>query len=171
MVRFDAPSPDGTSIAYAGCLKGTECPGESEVKILDLKTLRSRTVPGSTDYWSPRWSPDGKHLVALGRDGDHHALWLYSFAKGSWMKLASANHIFGWQEWSRDSKYVYSVGGNDDIIRINISNGRSELVLQMKDIPRTGWWGSWFGITPDEKILLLRSTGSEDLYAFDLQNR
>jgi len=29
----------------------------------------------------------------------------------------------------------------------------------------------WYGLTPDEKILILRNVGSEDLYAFDLDNR
>jgi len=162
-------SPDGASIAYAGCPKGTdECQGESVVRILDIKTMGSRTIPGSTDFWSPRWSPDGKHLVALG--ADRHSLWLYSFAKSSWMKLPSATQVFDWPEWSRDSRYVYSIGKNEDIIRINISNRRPELVLRMKDIPRTGWWGDWFGITPDDRILLLRSKGGEDLYAFDLKD-
>jgi DNA-binding winged helix-turn-helix (wHTH) protein/Tol biopolymer transport system component len=164
-------SPDGASIAYAGCLKGTdECPGESVVRILDLKTMRSRTIPGSTDFFSPRWSPDGKHLVVLG--GDAHVLWLYRFASNDWIKLASdQNHYYGWPEWSPDSRYVYVSGGNEDIIRINIANRRTELALRIKDIPRTGWWGNWFGITGDGKILLLRSTGSEDLYAFDLKDR
>ena len=164
-------SPEGTSIAYAGCLKGTdECPGESVVTILDLKTMRSRTIPGSTDFWSPRWSPDGKHLVVMGADA--HVLWLYSFATQGWIELAAdKTHFYGWPEWSPDSRYVYTSGDNEDIIRINIANRRTELALRIKDIPRTGWWGNWFGITNDGKILLLRSTGSEDLYAFDLENR
>jgi Tol biopolymer transport system component len=162
-------SSDGTSIAYAGCAKGTdECSGEAGVKILDVKSRISRIIPDSTDFWSPRWSPDGKHLVAM--SADSHTLWLYTFLGGDWIKLVSdKDHFYGWPEWSPDSRYVYASGGNEDIIRIDISNARSQLVLRMKDIPRTGWWGNWFGITPDEKILLLRSTGSEDLYAFDLQ--
>jgi DNA-binding winged helix-turn-helix (wHTH) protein/Tol biopolymer transport system component len=166
-------SPDGSAIACGGCMKAA-CPEPSAVKVFDLNTQKSRTIPGSEDFYSPRWSPDGKHLVALA--GDIRSLWLYTFADNSWVKLASGNPLIGWPEWSQDSRYVYvdsggEDGSNEDILRIDISNQHAELVLSVKDIPRTGRWANWFALTPDNKILLLRNTGSEDLYALDLQGR
>ena len=160
-------SPDGTSFAYAtGCLrKAAECPEPTGISIFDLKTMRSRPISGSEGLWSPRWSPDGEQLVAL--SDDHNSLWRYRFDNNRWVRLASGNS-FDFAAWSRDSRYVYFGGTNEDISRINVSNRQSELILSVQGIARTGWW-SWFALTPDEKILLLRNIGSEDLYAFDLQ--
>ena len=145
------------------------CPEIFGVQIFDLKSQNSRVLPGSEDLWSPRWSPDGKHLVALA--GNARTLWLHTFSNNSWVKLASAETL-GFPEWSRDSRYIYYVdGSNDDILQIDISNRHSEAALSTKEIPRTGRYSSWFTLTPDNKILLLRNTGSEDLYALDLQGR
>jgi len=164
-------SPDGSAIACGGCMTGIReglCPEMSGVSIFDLRSQNQQVVPGSEDLWSPRWSPDGKHLAALA--GDARTLWLYTFSNKKWAKLAFAK-ILGWPEWSRDSRYVYFVdGGVADILRVDISNGRTEAALSIKEVPQTGRYSNWFALTPENKILLFRNTGSEDLYALDLQN-
>jgi DNA-binding winged helix-turn-helix (wHTH) protein/Tol biopolymer transport system component len=162
-------SPDGSSLACGGCMTGIRqglCPEMSGVNILDLNSQNSRVLPGSEDLWSPRWSPDGKHLVALAGDG--RTLWLYTFGNKSWVRLASAK-ILGFPEWSRDSRYIYYVDASNDILKIDISNRYAEAALSIKDIPRTGRYADWFTVTPGDKILLLRNTGSEDVYALDLK--
>src|SRR4030095_14769493 len=61
-------SPDGRSIAF-GRLPGLETlgkySGSSNIEILNLKTGQRSKVQGSEGLFSPRWSPDGRYLVAL----------------------------------------------------------------------------------------------------------
>ncbi len=55
------------------------------IQILNLKTREVTTVPDSRNYFSPRWSPDGRWLLAL--DQDTFALELYSFTTHTWEEL------------------------------------------------------------------------------------
>jgi len=162
-------SPDGSSIAYAYRTTSPTLAG-SEVRILDLKTQRSATVPGSKDMWSPRWSPDGKHLVAL-IGWPVTKQMLYSFASNSWEVLATGDGL-GWESWSRDSRFVYAQDG-ESWVCISISNHKKERIISLRNFRGTAyfldrWNGGWFGLTPDGSLLTTRDTGSEELYSFDL---
>src|SRR4029077_10973195 len=55
-------SADGARLAFSS---GLPAPGQkSDIRILDLKTRQVTTIPGSDGKYSPRWSPDGRYLVA-----------------------------------------------------------------------------------------------------------
>ena len=162
-------SPDGNSIAYAYRTKLSHLEG-SEVRILDLKTQKSTTVPGSQNMWSPRWSPDGRYLVAL-LSWPPKKLMLYSFASNAWEELASG--YAGWQCWSRDSKFVYAQT-DDWVVRIAVSDHKTQQIASLLGFPATAyfedkWNNGWFGLTPDSRPLTTRDTGIEELYAFDLE--
>lgn len=154
-------SPDGRSIAYAyGSFAG-------EVRILDLQTQKSASVPGSQGFWSPRWSPDGKYLAALG--GGLGRLGLFSFATQKWEALASGS--FGWPAWSHDSKFVYAANGEDCfLVRLNVADHSMERVTSLKGSTAYFYWGTlWYGLTPDDRPITTRDTGVEEIYAFDLE--
>ncbi len=57
-------SPDGSKIVFAG---NSNDPA-SAIRILDLKTGKVSTLPGSQGFFSPRWSPDGRYIPAFSRD-------------------------------------------------------------------------------------------------------
>lgn len=160
-------SPDGTAIAYH--TGGGDLP-QTEVMIINLQTRKSTKILGSEGYREPRWSPDGKYLVArLGLFPSK--LGLYSFATQQWQALETPD--FAWQDWSRDSKFVYGVDG-DSLVRLSISNHKRELIAPIPAFPTTAyfldrWGGGWFGITPDGRPLTTRDTGIEEIYAFDLE--
>ena len=159
--------PDGKRIAYGGCAYGS-CGERSEVRVFDVETRRSTAIVGSQGMFAPRVSLDGKYMVA--QSDDQRSLWLFAFGEQRWVKLVEGPHSFGYALWSGESKYIYANREDENIVRIRISDHRVENVLQLKDIPLTGWWdGGWFGLTPDEKIIMLRNTSSEDVYAFDLE--
>ncbi len=105
-------SPDGTHMivaAYADySLNSTACP--MVIYTVDLSTHEKSTIPGSEGLWSPRWSPDGKRIVALTKIGD--ALMLYDAVSGQWSELARPlpGSALGAPHWSRDSKLVYYAG-------------------------------------------------------------
>ena len=37
----------------------------------------------------------------------------------------------------------------------------------MKDVPRAGNLGTWIGLAPDDSPLMLRDTGTAEVYALD----
>jgi Tol biopolymer transport system component/DNA-binding winged helix-turn-helix (wHTH) protein len=160
-------SPDGRSIAY-----GTFASSAFEVRVLDLQSQKSTTVPGSQGVWSPRWSPDGKYLAAIG--GQWRKLMLFSFASHAWVELDSTRDWgFGWPCWSRDSKFVYVQDG-DSLVRIAIADHKKEQIVSLAGFRATSYYFDrigycWFGLTPDGRPLTTRDTGIQEIYAFDLE--
>jgi len=169
-------SPDGNSIAY-NYNPPSKTQAEAEVRILNLQTRRSTTVSGSQGMWSPRWSPDGKYLVALLR-WPSTKLMLFSFASNTWEELASAS-IFGWLNWSRDSKFVYALNGfwgaNDvSLVRIAVSDHKEQQIASLRGFRATAyyfdrWNFGWIGLDADDRPITTRNTGIEEIYAFDLE--
>jgi hypothetical protein len=57
-------------------------------------------------------------------------------------------------------------------MRVSIDSRKVEEVLDMKTIRNTGWGGGlWVGLTPDDAPLLLRDTGTQEIYALDWNAR
>jgi len=54
-------TPDNKSIVF-GPWKGGESRG---IKVLDLNTHQVSPLPGATEMWSPRTSPNGRYIAAL----------------------------------------------------------------------------------------------------------
>ena len=169
--EFQDPSwsPDGNSIVYD--YMATE-PG-SEVRILDRKTQKSTTVPGSHGMWCPRWSPDGKYLLAV-VGWPSSKLALFNFASNTWQEVISKG-FYEWPAWSRDSKFIYAHDKNSDsLVRIDISNRKKEVITSFQGFRRTTyyldrWNLGWYGLTPDDRPLTTRDTGIQELYALDLE--
>ena len=164
--------PDGKSIAYGGCPKIGGCKEVSEVRIFNMETRQSTTVPGSQGFFAPRVSPDGKYIAA--QTDDLRTLWLFAFSDKRWVELLEGKDTAGWAAWSADSKYIYVNRDNQAIVRIRVSDRSTENVLSLKDIRLGGGalaFVGWFGVAPDDRILLLRDTSIEDIYALDLEYR
>jgi DNA-binding winged helix-turn-helix (wHTH) protein/Tol biopolymer transport system component len=156
-------SPDGKSIAYDSLT-------HHELRILDTKTMKSTKVPGSEELESPRWSSDGKQLAAL--SSDWNRIMLFTFATQTWQELASGTG-FGWESWSRDSKFVYSMAG-DSLIRIEVSSHNRENVVSLAGFRSTAngqdmFDHGWYGLSPDDRPITTRDTGVKAIYAFDLE--
>ena len=97
-------SPDGSSIAFVTGPGGTPA-AVWAINIIDLKTHQISTVPGSQGFYSPRWSPDGRYLLAM--PSTALSLRLYDFKLHKWSVLASVGA--GYPCWSGNSEYVYWV--------------------------------------------------------------
>jgi eukaryotic-like serine/threonine-protein kinase len=147
-------SPDGGSILFSGS-PGTNPAG---VNILDMKTHQIRTLPGSQEMFSPRWSPDGRYIVAM--PFGSNALTLFDFKAQKWSVLVKGG--FGYPCWSRDSRYVY-VHTADGIERIAIPGGRVERVASLKGTHLTGHLGPWLGLTADDAPMILKDAGSQEI--------
>lgn len=167
-------SPDGKSLLLGGD-SGYEEPGAStlHLEILNLRTHTVWNVPGSDQLWSPRWSPDGRHIAALSRDADH--LMLFDFDSQKWTELARMS--VGYREWSHSGDYIYffgvpPVGRDGAILRVRISDRYLEELISLKDFRQPPGDittdGTWVGLAPDDSPLLLRDTGTQDIYALDV---
>jgi hypothetical protein len=131
--------------------------------------MKNEKIPGSAGLWSPRWSPDGKYIVALTHEW---TLMLYSFAAKSWQPLAEEGRL-GWEAWSHDSKHVYAYDASRGVIvRIEIATSKLETAASLEGVPWTNFGmrtGGWFDLTPDDRIMILRDRGTEEIYKLKLE--
>jgi len=169
-------SPDGKSLAYGGSSAlGGEAPF-TEIRVLDLETKESKSIPGSKGLYSPRWSPDGRFLAALSNDSKKFLV--YSFQLKRWKVLPNLPSPMGgrvdWPTWSHDSKYLYAMTDGPSVYRLRIPDGGAELVFSTTSSEIAGpvfRWDGWFGLTPDDRIMVLRDRGFDELYSLDLDYR
>ena len=153
-------SPDGTRIAFGGAVFDPN----ATIRVLDVKTHQISVVPDSTGLFSPRWSPDGRHLVAMPFDSKN--LMLFDFATQKWEEIAKISPAF--PNWSKSGDYVYiQTLDPPSIVRIRIRDLKVERVADLKSFHYTGQFFSWLGLAPDDSPLMLRDTGTQEIYALD----
>ena len=160
--KLDADwSADGTKIVFGN---GPANP-DSSVRLLDLNTHQLSTMPDSKGLYSPRWSPDGRYIAAM--NFDSRILMLFDFQNQKWQELARVT--MGFPNWSRNSDYVYFLHEEDhpSVMRVHISDHKVETVADLKHFRQAGYWSVWLGMAPDDSPLLLRDTGTQEVYALD----
>jgi Tol biopolymer transport system component len=153
-------SPDGSKIVFGG-----SPPDITAIGVLDMKTHQVFTLPGSEGLYSPRWSPDGRYIAALPADNSSAAL--YDFETQHWSELAKGSA--GYPNWSKDGQYVYFLRYQNDpaVLRVGISDRKVEQVVDLKNFRAGGFFGFSLDLGPDDSPLLLRNTGTQEIYALD----
>ncbi|HEY3971389.1 MAG TPA: protein kinase [Candidatus Sulfotelmatobacter sp.] len=154
-------APDGSKIIFSNESNDPL----SAIHILDVATHQVADLPDSQGFYSPRWSPDGRYVSAFSADSKR--LLAFDFKTRKWSELA--NGSLSWLNWSHDGHYVYVLDhqGNDTVVRIRMSDGKTELVADLKSLATTGRYGGSLALTPDDSPLLLRDTGTQDVYSVD----
>lgn len=157
-------SPDGTKIIFAG---ESNSPS-SGIHILDLASGKLSDLPGSQGLYSPRWSPDGRHIAAFSEDSKR--LLCFDSQTERWSELATGS--LGWLNWSHDGQYVYFLDyrGRSAVVRIRIADHHMEQVADITDFASTGRYGTALALTPDDQPLLLHGAGTQDVYSVDWQS-
>ena len=161
-------SPDGGRIVFAEGPTPAHAIGlaaESAIRVLDLGNHQVSTLPGSLGFFSPRWSPDGRYILAM--PVNSLSLVLFDFRTEKWSELMKGAAAF--PNWSRDGQYVYFFGSlrSPAVLRLRISDRKVEHIADLKNFSMTGYYTIWLGLAPDDSPLLLRDTGSQDIYALD----
>ena len=157
-------SPDGGSIAFG---VGWGRPEQAAIHVLNRKTGQISKIPGSEAMFSPRWSPDGRHLVAM--PTSQESLMLFDFSTQKWSVLASVSRA-GYPCWSRDSQYVYFLLGRAEkpgVMRVKATDRKIDQVASLVGFQQTGHYGFWLGLAPDDSPLLLKDTGTQEIVALD----
>jgi Tol biopolymer transport system component len=163
-------SPDGTRLVFGRIpwLEGGTA-GVATIQVLDLKTKRVSTLPGSEGLMSPRWSSDGRYIAAM-TYGFNWIQVLFDFTTQKWAELTKVAGVYN--RWSRDGKYVYFHGALEGgaIFRVRVSDRRLERVVTLGDMRRAhGVFGDWNGLAPDDSVLITRDVGIQEIYALDVE--
>jgi eukaryotic-like serine/threonine-protein kinase len=158
-------SADGTKIAFGS---GATNP-DSVIQIFDLNTNQVSTLPGSKGFFSPRWSPDGRYVATLSFDS--RGLMLFDVARQKWEEIAKIT--LGFPNWSKNGDYVYFLHEENDpaVMRVRISDHKVERVADLKNFRQTGFFSIWLGMAPDDSPLLLRDTGTQEIYSLDWETQ
>jgi Tol biopolymer transport system component len=162
-------SPDGNSMVFstAPVVFDPATSTKSTIQIMDLKSRQVSTLPGSEGLFSPRWSPDGRYIVAEQAGSD--TLWVFDLSSRQWRKLSEIRSAY--PNWSPDSRYIYfrSAARPPWLYRVRVADASLERIVSLQGIRRTGIFGwTWVGLTPGGSPLVLRDTGSKEIYAFDV---
>jgi Tol biopolymer transport system component/DNA-binding winged helix-turn-helix (wHTH) protein len=163
-------APDGATIAYGQ----TRVEGGRQtvsIQLLDLASRRSTTLAGSDGICCPRWSPDGRYLLASHADYDD--LLLYEFAVRKWSVIAKSLGPIGYMEWTDDGKSILFdtlLVPEPAFYRLRLSDLHLDTIVKIGDVRRYyGPFGPWTGIAPDGSPLLVRDISNEEIYSLDLQ--
>jgi len=75
----------------------------------------------------------------------------------------------GWLEWSKDGQYLQAndASGTGAVIRIRLSDHKTERVVDLKNFVTVGYCGQWFAVAPDDSPIMLRNAGTQDVYSLD----
>ena len=154
-------SPDGSKIIFSGESNNPS----SSIRILNVSSRQLSTLPGSDGLFSPRWSPDGHYVTAF--SADSKTLLLFDFVTNRWKELAKGS--LSWLNWSHDSQYVYVLDfrQKNAVIRVRVSDGKTETVANLKDFPATGRYGPALALTANDEPILLRDTGAQEVYSLN----
>lgn len=157
-------SPDGKSMVLGSW---EEVP-KPKIHIYNLETHQLTELPGSDGLIYSLWSPDGRYITGVSESDGRREL--YDLKTKTW-RLMQLPHPSNYWCWSRDSSYLYFDSNwreNPGVFRYRVTDGKSERVTSLKGIRRvSGSFDKWFGLGPDDAPMLLRDTGSSQIYAID----
>jgi serine/threonine protein kinase/Tol biopolymer transport system component len=163
-------SPDGNTLAFGRSGLHSD---PTVIELFDVRTRQVSQLPGSQGFFGPRWSPDGRYIIALSQDGNK--LMLYAVKDQKWRQLEIKLDSFGYLAWSHDSAYVYFdtvLRSDSGYYRVRISDAKLEKLADFRKIrtfPDQFGPGTWTGLGPGDVSVLPRDISTQEIYAFDLQ--
>lgn len=149
------------------------------LRIFELDTRTSATLPGSRGVWWEDWSSDGRYIAAV-QGSPPIELKLFDLNTQHWSTLLAHIGPLGFATFSNDGRWIYVLNGFGpySIYRVPIPGGRPERIAELRDFDLTGYSdgggypdGSWFGLDPNDNPLLLRNTGSSAIYALKFDRK
>jgi DNA-binding winged helix-turn-helix (wHTH) protein/Tol biopolymer transport system component len=163
-------SSDGRLLAIGGepDLMGKEAEPHL-LEIVDIQNGQSIPIPGSQGLFSPRWSPDGRWIVALTLD--QKKIRLYDTNTRQWRDLATTSAAD--PVWSNDSKAVFVnafLADRQPILRIDVTSGEVHRVADLTSL-RSKEPANYFfsGLTPGNQPIVLPRVGTSNLYSLSLE--
>ena len=170
-------SADGKTLAFGRSSFGND--DSSRIGLFDIKNHDITDLPGSGKICCPRWSPDGRSIVAVTSAPHQDRLKLYDTRNKKWRELHTdtAPFSFGYLAWSQDSAYIYfdmNASGDSRYFRLRIEGEKLERPVDMKalrqfpDFFLATPFESWTGLGPGDTPLFVRDVSTQEIYALDL---
>lgn len=161
-----APSwaPDGRSLYF----NNFPYPGQTikGIQVLDLSTQKVSLMPGSTGYYVPSWSPNGKYMVAMAQNPSRMVL--YSADTKQWKDLKHLDISWGYWVWANDSKSIYMAPtlSNVGIYQLTVPDGKWTKISGMDGVTLRGPDADMFlSLTSDGKPALMSDTSVGQIYS------
>ncbi len=159
--------PDGRSFLYSDFPFFGKKPEDTGIHIVEPMTRHASTIPQSKGMVNPVGSPDGRYIAASTAAGSKETM-LFDTRTRAWSKLVESRGI---PRWSHDSQWLFyfRVGDEPAIMKIRISDRQIEHVADLGSIRLAGALaGVQFALSPDDMPILLRDTGTQEIYAVSL---
>ncbi len=166
-------SPDGNSLMYGATLP-PDAAANAVIRSIDLRAGRITSLPGSNGFFSPRWSPDGKHIAALTLVHPTK-LMVFDVSKQKWSEVFV--YDCGYPNWSVDGSDIYVLTWKNPaqymgerVVRIRLSDRKADSVVDLEHVGRltTGTITEWFGLAPDDSPLFARDISTTEIYGLDM---
>jgi DNA-binding winged helix-turn-helix (wHTH) protein/Tol biopolymer transport system component len=156
-------SPDGHAVIWGERLS-KKPRSLMTIHVFDLRTKRLSDMPGTAGLWSPRWSPDGKYILAI--TADSRALRALAVPGLEWKQLARMRMVDN-ATWSVDSRFIYFNGREEEnsrwsMFRVAVTNGTLERIVGLDDFDEPA--ENWFGVAADGAPLALRGVPAEEIF-------
>ena len=159
-------SSDGSAIIFGGAPWAEAWSSRNTaIHVFDLKAHRLSTLRDSAGLFSPHRSPDGQFIAAL--PANQQGIMLFDMRTQTWKELIHFTAGLGYPNWSHDGRYIYFIGFSapgSDVFRVRVADGAIERVVHLVGFRVANTFGPWLGLTPDDSPLLVRDTGSQEIY-------
>ena len=160
-------SPDGRQLMFGELFEPAgRNPNSLAIHVVNLQTGQATTLPGSQGLWTARWSPDGKYAAAL--TADSRELRVYDFHSRKWTRLTSASSISD-LNWSHQGDAIYFEDSlapeGAAIFRVHLRDQRVEKIAGLNREPPI--YSPWFGLSPDDTVIVSNLVGTSEIYALD----
>jgi Tol biopolymer transport system component len=157
-------SHDGHSIYF----NNFPYPGQpiKGIQIFDIPSQKISLMSGSTGYYVPAWSPDGKYLVAMTQNPPRMVL--YSAETKQWRDLKQFDAIWGYWVWAPDSKALYMALtiNNAGIYQLTIPDGKWARISGMDGVTLRGLAGDgYISLTADGQPAFMSDTSVTQVYS------
>ncbi len=144
--------------------------GDSGIFMLNLKTRKTKWLPGSEGFQEPRSAFGGRYVAAL--TGDQTKVMLFDFQTQKWKEIARGGRLFNHLESTRDSKYLYFqdlLAPGEPLYRVQAGDLRLERVTSFESLLQSGVVRCAFaGLTADGSPIVKTNRGGTEVYALDL---